>query len=845
MSALNAEQIFHEARQLPPLEQAAYLKGACAHDPSLIAKVENLLRADLEAGSFMEMVTIDTPSGEESAPHSEHEGAQIGRYKLLQMIGEGGFGEVWMAEQREPVKRRVALKIIKLGMDTRQVIARFEAERQALAMMDHPNIAKVLDAGATDTGRPYFVMEYIRGVPFLEYCDSEKLNPRERLDLFMTVCHAIQHAHQKGIIHRDIKPSNVMITMHDGVPVPKVIDFGIAKATNQELTERTLFTQHRQMIGTPAYMSPEQAEMSGLDIDTRSDIYSLGVLLYELLTGTTPMSNDELMSKGFAEMMRMIKETEPHKPSTRLNTLGMTATQTAQQRHATSAEQLGSLLKGDLDWIVMKCLEKDRTRRYESASGLSEDIRRHINDEPVLAGPPSASYKFRKLVKRNKSAFLAAAVVLIVLVLGVIGTSVGLAMAIASQNREAAQRALAEERFELARAYVETVSEEVLPEVSNLIGATGPTSVLTEASTAFLESLSVGEDDSPELRWLTARLLNRLAIIQGNVFASNSQGDFEASLESVTRALEILDTLDDSYPDPLEHFVTEWHLRDKMATSLSVTGQTEKALKTYLELETFQNKMVEKHPDLFEGSTRYGGLQAKGDSLGLNLLHLRIGHIYRALGEYETAHERYARVCIPFLEAGHDPYTSDEDIVHSLTVTTGIMSEVSEALGHHDDALRYAELDAEYSRIKVDRWPNVARFARDEVRAISSLARLHASYGQIERVEPLVDEGVVLAQRIAESDPLNAGAQIGAVGTIKEFGSALVTASKRSTENQDTARSLVARGIQLLMESQTLLASLDPEIINQVYRLNPDELDDTIRAASELLDSLEQQTETK
>ena len=281
------EQVFHEARAIESQsEREGYLKGACGNDAALRAKVDALLQADAEAGSFLASATGTADTTVAAAPH-EQAGTMIGRYKLLQIIGEGGFGVVWMAEQKTPVKRRVALKIIKLGMDTRQVVARFEAERQALAMMDHPNISTVLDGGATDTGRPYFVMELVKGVPITEYCDRNNLTIHERLDLFKLVCAAVQHAHQKGIIHRDIKPSNVLVTLHDGKPVPKVIDFGIAKATNAELTEKTLFTEHRQMIGTPEYMSPEQAEMSGLDIDTRSDIYGLGVLLYELLTGTS------------------------------------------------------------------------------------------------------------------------------------------------------------------------------------------------------------------------------------------------------------------------------------------------------------------------------------------------------------------------------------------------------------------------------------------------------------------------------------------------------------------------------------------------------------------------------
>jgi len=349
----------------------------------------------------------------------ERPGDLVGCYKLLEQIGEGGMGTIWMAEQREPVKRRVALKIIKLGMDTKQVIARFEAERQALAMMDHPHIAKVFDAGATEAGRPYFVMEYIKGIPMLEYCDKEKVDTKTRLELFTAVCHAIQHAHQKGIIHRDIKPSNVLVTLHDGVPVCKVIDFGIAKATNSELTTKTLFTEHRQMVGTPAYMSPEQAELSGLDIDTRSDIYSLGVLLYELLTGTTPFDIKDLMAKGFAEMMRTIREVEPHKPSTRISTLGETGTRTALERRI-DLKKLSTLLRGDLDWIVMKCLEKDRSRRYETANGLAADIKRHLNDEPVTAGAPSAGYRLRKFAKRNKVQVLAGGAVAAALLIGVV-----------------------------------------------------------------------------------------------------------------------------------------------------------------------------------------------------------------------------------------------------------------------------------------------------------------------------------------------------------------------------------------------------------------------------------------
>ena len=391
--------LFDAVVELPPEERAAYLNSACDGDTSLRRRIESLLKADQSQCDF-----LDPPDGPDLRPTlhapgpTERPGDQIGRYKLLQQIGEGGCGVVYMAEQTEPVRRRVALKVIKLGMDTKAVIARFEAERQALALMDHPNIAKVLDAGATDAGRPYFVMELVRGMKITDYCDEKKLPTRERLDLFVQVCNAIQHAHQKGIIHRDLKPSNILLSEDDGRLVPKVIDFGVAKATGgQLLTDKTLFTAFEQFIGTPAYMSPEQALVTNVDIDTRSDIYALGVLLYELMTGRTPFDAKELLEIGLDEMRRTIRESEPPKPSTRVSALAGQDLSTTAQDRGLDAPKLVSELRGDLDWIVMKCLEKDRGRRYETASGLAMDIERHLHDEPVVACPPSRWYAFRVL----------------------------------------------------------------------------------------------------------------------------------------------------------------------------------------------------------------------------------------------------------------------------------------------------------------------------------------------------------------------------------------------------------------------------------------------------------------
>jgi eukaryotic-like serine/threonine-protein kinase len=477
----HAKAIFAEAAEIASRgEREAYLDRACADDPNLHRQVEVLLQALGEAGNFLESPvkwgpetaesdattpgsnsspsddnptitgiepidatgaftpeqSLDTPSARSMR---EGQGSLIGPYKLLQRIGEGGMGAVYLAEQERPVRRRVALKVIKPGMDTEQVVARFEAERQALAIMDHPSIAKVFDAGVTDSGRPYFVMELVKGVPITEYCDAVHLTPKERLELFIPVCQAIQHAHQKGIIHRDIKPSNVLVAMQDGKPVPKVIDFGIAKAIDQRLTEKTFFTQHGAIIGTLEYMSPEQAEISAMDIDTRADIYALGVLLYELLTGSTPLERVRLREAGYSEILRRIREEEPPKPSTRLSESRDSLPSVAALRK-TEPARLARLLRGDLDWIVMKALEKDRTRRYESASGFARDIERHLLGDPVEAGPPSAVYRLRKYASKHRGALVTALSFGLVLTLATIVS--GVSAVSAARDRDKARDAL-------------------------------------------------------------------------------------------------------------------------------------------------------------------------------------------------------------------------------------------------------------------------------------------------------------------------------------------------------------------------------------------------------------------
>jgi len=493
-------EVFNEAKVRPPgAERDQYLATACHDEPALKEQVLLLLQAHDGAGDFLQHNQLTSSA----SLLTERPGDRIGRYKLLEQIGEGGCGVVYMAAQEEPVRRRVALKVIKLGMDTKNVIARFEAERQALAMMDHPNIAKVFDAGATETGRPYFVMELVRGIKITDYCDQNNLSTEARLKLFTQVCQAIQHAHQKGIIHRDVKPSNILVTQNESAAVPKVIDFGIAKATtDQRLTDKTVFTAFEQFIGTPAYMSPEQALMTSLDIDTRTDIYALGVLLYELLTGQTPFDSNELMAVGLDAMRRIIREQEPARPSTRLSTMAdIELTAVAQHRQA-EPTRLGTLLRGDLDWIVMKALEKDRSRRYETANGLAADIQRHLANEPVVARPPSAGYRFQKLVRRNKFAFVAGSVVLLVL-LGGIAASTWQAIratraereqtrlreqAEMAQTNEARERVKAEVNEQKAEAEA-AKSRQVAQFMKDMLKGVGPSAALGRDTTMLREIL--------------------------------------------------------------------------------------------------------------------------------------------------------------------------------------------------------------------------------------------------------------------------------------------------------------------------------------------------------------------
>ena len=561
---MTAKELFIAASELPPRERSAFLDAQCAGDATLRAAVEELLAANERAGEFLAGPTLQpaaagaaggggaTARVRTPATSSSSEPQSIGPYKLLQEIGEGGFGTVYLAEQEHPVRRRVAIKVIKLGMDTKQVIARFEAERQALAIMDHPNIAKVFDAGATELGRPYFVMELVKGVPITEYCDHEHLDIRQRLELFTQVCGAVQHAHQKGIIHRDLKPSNVLVSSADERPLVKVIDFGIAKATQSRLTEKTLFTELRQMIGTPEYMSPEQAEMGGLDIDTRTDIYSLGVLLYELLTGATPFDGRDLRSKAYAEMQRVIREVDPPAPSTRLSSLEALPSVAASRR--TEPAKLSRTVRGELDWIVMKCLEKDRSRRYPTASGLVADVMHYLADEPVSAGPVSTAYRVRKFVQRNRAAVIVSVALLALLLAGITGTTIGLIGQ--SRQRRIAEREREEARKQEHEAKLQAaIAEAVSKFQSDMLQSADPAKLLgdkvtvLQAVTAAVKELDAGK--------LTDQPLVEASVRETIGNSLQALGRYDVAEPNLRKALElrrkflpaghelISDTLDD------------------------------------------------------------------------------------------------------------------------------------------------------------------------------------------------------------------------------------------------------------------------------------------------------------
>ncbi len=618
------ESIFYEALELKSLaERSAYLKGVCGDDLDLLARVEALIKVHGNKQSILEAAASSLDMTLETESLTEGPGTKIGRYKLLELIGEGGFGVVYMAEQEEPIRRKVALKIIKLGMDTKQVIARFEAERQALALMEHPNIAKVLDAGATDTGRPYFVMELVRGIPLTKYCDKYTLATKQRLELFIEVCRAIQHAHQKGIIHRDIKPTNVMVTRHDGTGVPKVIDFGIAKATQQRLTETLRFPEYHQFICTPEYMSPEQAELSEADVDTRSDIYSLGVMLYELLTGSTPFERKELFSVSYDEIRRIICETDPPKPSTRLSSLGDELSEVAKLRQVHPGE-LCKIISGDLDWVVMKTLEKDRNRRYETANELAMDIERHLRDEPVVAGPPSTIYRLRKFIRRNRTGVLVGLVVIAALLIGLCLATVGFIQANREKERTKAALQRAGMNFQMARDAVDKMTEVAEKQLVNVpIMEKVRQDLLQQAQVFYQEFVEEEISNEPAVRQEMGRSYRRLGDIHQML------GQYEQAEEAYNSAMDVFNKLVVDFPDTADY-------RMEMVASENALGLTLRALGRHRQAErafSTATELLEPLADEFPTEPAYAKALAEA--------HNNLGLILMDTGEPEKAKQAY------------------------------------------------------------------------------------------------------------------------------------------------------------------------------------------------------------
>jgi serine/threonine protein kinase len=681
---VNESQIFANAlKRSTPAERAAYLDEACAGSPELRTGVEALLRAHADHPGFLEKpagslwATVDGPAAPAldvprpvDAGVAELPGVVLaGRYKLLQLIGEGGMGTVWMAEQTQPVQRKVALKLVKSGMDSRQVIARFEAERQALALMDHPNIARVLDAGEvgsrqssvgsqeglptslptadcqlrTGVGRPFFVMELVKGVPITKYCDEHHLTPRQRLELFVPVCQAVQHAHQKGIIHRDIKPSNVLVCQYDGRPVPKVIDFGVAKATGPRLTEKTLFTELGAVVGTLEYMSPEQAELNQLDIDTRSDIYSMGVLLYELLTGTTPLERKRFRTAGFLEVLRLIREEEPPRPSTRLSEASDTLPSISAQRQMEPAK-LTKLVRGELDWIVMKALEKDRNRRYESANEFALDVQRYLADEQVMACPPSAWYRFEKFARRNKAAIAIPVVVILaglMLLSGVLWHNKQLAAEVKEKERKQLEAQSEARRadgnfakaMEAVEKFLSQIGHKRLEQVPGMEKIRRET---LEQALVFFQGFLDQNGEKPVVRWEAALAYFRVGLIE------NLLGRHDRAEQSYRRAVELLEALTTEFPATADVRALLADCQTNLAVLLRDTGRPREAEPALRDALKIRGELLGEHP----------GEQVQKGKWAQN--HVDLATVLHELGKNEEA-ERVFRSAVSM----HEKLTAD------------------------------------------------------------------------------------------------------------------------------------------------------------------------------------------
>jgi serine/threonine protein kinase len=807
----SAREIFLAAVDRPPAERSAYLEAACAGDAALRRRVEALLAAHDEPGAFLSEAEPSAAGDTTAVPDSGEAGAVVaGRYTLQEKIGEGGMGEVWVAKQTEPVKRKVALKLIKAGMDTKAVLARFEAERQALALMDHPNIARVLDGGMTPDRRPFFVMELVNGLPLTRYCDEARLGIRERLELFAAICQAVQHAHQKGIIHRDLKPSNILVTLIDGRPVPKVIDFGVAKAVGGKLLDETLSTQFGAIVGTLEYMAPEQAGYSGSDIDTRADIYSLGVILYELLTGLRPIDARRLKEAAYAEMIRIIREDEPSKPSTRLSTDQSLPSLAASRQ--IEPKKLMALLRGELDWVVMKCLEKQRDRRYETANGLARDIQRYLADEPVEARPPSAGYRLHKFLKRNRGPVLAASLVLLALMAGMIGTTWGLIEA-RRQAQLARDEATAKENARKAEAEQRSAADAANEQAQKRLTQVKKTNDILGSIFENLDPKEIARADRPLQAILVEKLDKAVAQLEGEsigdpLVVAAMQNRFGISLLGLGepgKAITLLEKarmtrqakLGPEDPDTLASM-------ENLAAAYRTAGKLDLAVPLFEEtLELMKARLGLGHPDTLASMENLaGGYQDAGKlDLALPLYEetlklmkakldpehpLTLTGMDNLAGAYQDAGK--LDLAVPLLEetlkrskAKLGPEHPDTLVtMNNLAVAYWLAKQPDKAIPLFEEALKHRE----------------AKFGRSHPETLMTVGNLGVNYKDAGRVKegiPLLEE----AHRAAKKHP--------ALGWV---GAQLLDAYVRAGDNAKLADLLQEQ----LSEAHTALPKDSPQL---------------------------------